>query len=90
MADLKRMLDPRTVALVGASEEEDSTGRNLLQNLLSMNGKERLIFPVNPNRKSIFNLECFPTVSAVPRAIDLAVIVSPAPTVPAVVEEGNR
>ena len=87
MADLKRMFDPRTVALVGASERENSSGRNLLQNLLSMNGKERLIFPVNPNRKSILNLECFPTVSAVPRAIDLAVIVSPAPTVPAVVEE---
>jgi acetyltransferase len=90
MHDLTRMLDPRTVALIGASERERSTGRNLLQNLLVTDGRERPIFPVNPNRKAILNLECFPSVSAVPMPIDLAVIVSPAPTVPAVLEEcGN-
>jgi acetyltransferase len=90
MADLKRMFDPRTVALIGASEKERSAGRILLQNLMLTNGKEREIFPVNPNRKAILNLECFPNVSAIPRPIDLAVIVSPAATVPAVLEEcGN-
>ncbi|HUJ88863.1 MAG TPA: bifunctional acetate--CoA ligase family protein/GNAT family N-acetyltransferase [Syntrophorhabdales bacterium] len=90
MADLRRMLDPQTVALVGASERERSTGRKLLQNLMATNGRDRVIFPVNPNKKAILNLECFPNISAIPRRIDLAVIVSPAPTVPAVLEEcGN-
>jgi acetyltransferase len=90
MADLKRMFDPKTVALIGASEREGSTGRSLLRNLMATNGREREIFPVNPGRKVILNLECFPNVSAIPRPIDLAVIVSPAVTVPAVLEEcGN-
>jgi len=90
MADLKRMLDPSTVALIGASGRELSAGRNLLENLMATNGKERLIFPVNPERKTVLNLECFPDISSVPRPVDLAVIVSPARTVPAVLEEcGN-
>ena len=57
---------------------------------MATNGRDRVIFPVNPNKKAILNLECFPNISAIPRRIDLAVIVSPAPTVPAVLEEcGN-
>src|SRR5512136_89349 len=87
MADLRRMLDPQTVALIGASERERSTGRKLLQNMMASNGRERVIFPVNPNKKAVLNLECFPNISAIPRRIDLAVIVSPALTVPAVLEE---
>jgi acetyltransferase len=82
MADIRRMFDPKTIALIGASEEENSTGRDLLRNLLSTGGRERTIYPVNPNRKSVLNLECFPNVLALPRAVDLAVIVSPASTVP--------
>ncbi|HVN24701.1 MAG TPA: bifunctional acetate--CoA ligase family protein/GNAT family N-acetyltransferase [Syntrophorhabdales bacterium] len=90
MSDIKRMLDPRTIALVGASEREYSTGNTLLQNLIAANDSERLLFPVNPNRKKILDLECFPNIAAIPRSIDLAVIVTPAPTVPAIVEEcGN-
>ena len=79
MADLKRMFDPQTVALIGASERERSTGRNLLQNLIATTGRERLIFPVNPNKKAVLNLECYPNISARPRRIDLAVIASPRP-----------
>jgi acetyltransferase len=90
MADIRRMFDPKTIALIGASEKENSTGRNLLQNLLSTSGRERTIYPVNPNTKSVLNLECFPSVSALPRAVDLAVVVSPASTVPPVIEECAR
>jgi acetyltransferase len=90
MADIRRMFDPKTIALIGASERENSTGRNLLQNLLSTSGRERTIYPVNPSTKSILNLECFPSVSALPRAVDLAVVVSPASTVPPVIEECAR
>ncbi|MCJ7782799.1 MAG: hypothetical protein MUP41_02635 [Desulfobacterales bacterium] len=45
MADIRRMFDPKTIALIGASERENSTGRNLLRNLLSTNGRERTIYP---------------------------------------------
>src|SRR5512139_1952675 len=87
MTDIRRMFDPETIALIGGSEGENSTVRNLFRSLLSTSGRERIIYPVNPNRKSVLDLECFPSVSALPRAVDLAVIVSPASTVPSVVEE---
>ena len=45
MADIRRMLDPKTIALIGASEREKSTGRDLLRNLLSTNGREGTIYP---------------------------------------------
>jgi acetyltransferase len=86
MADIRRMFDPKTIALIGASERENSVGRNLLQNLLS-DGGERTVYPVNPNRKSVLNVECFSSISLLPRGVDLAVVVSPASTVPPVVEE---
>ncbi len=87
MGDIRRMLEPRTVALVGASDQEQSTGRNVLQNLIAANGNERIIFPVNPAHKQILELECFPNIAAIPRAIDLVVVVSPASTVAPIVEE---
>jgi len=40
MADIRRMLDPKTISLIGASERENSTGRDLLRNLLSTNGRD--------------------------------------------------
>lgn len=80
------MLNPRTVAAIGASEREGSVGASLMKNLLL--GKDRRkIYPVNPTRESIMGLECYPSVAMIPEHVDLAVIATPANTVPALVEE---
>ena len=84
--DINRMLTPETVALIGATEKEGSIGRTLLENLHYWS-LERKIFPVNPRRKKALGLPCYPTLSDVPAHVDLAVIATPAPTVPSVVQE---
>jgi acyl-CoA synthetase (NDP forming) len=45
---------------------------------------------VNPNRKTVLGHECYPDISAVPEHIDLSIIVTPAPTVPEIVEECGK
>lgn len=81
----RRMLDPRTVALIGATEKDGSVGRAILENLLL--SKSRKIFPVNPNRTTVLGIECHPNVASVPEKIDLAVVATPARTVPETVDE---
>jgi acetyltransferase len=77
---------PRNVAVVGASERPGSVGRTVLWNLLT-NPFGGTVFPVNPNRASVLGLRTFPSVASVPEPIDLAVVVTPAPTVPATIRE---
>ena len=86
MGSIERMLDPETVAVIGATEREGSVGRAIMENLLMGKG-EREIFPVNPNRKTVLGLKCYPSIKDVPRHVDLAIIAVPAKIVPKVVEE---
>ena len=83
--DLKRMLDPKTLAIIGASEKEGSTGRILLENLLHTD-KERRIFPVNPAWKKVLGMNCYPRIEKVPEHVDLAIVATPASIVPEIVE----
>lgn len=80
VGDMKSMLNPKTVALVGATDKEGAIGATVLKNLLQ--SKERKIFAINPNRKTVMGVNCYPELSAVPEPIDLAVIATPAKFVP--------
>ena len=77
---------PRSVAVVGASETPGSVGRTLLSNLVatSFGGS---VHPVNPRRETVLGLKSYPTVGDVPGPVDLAVIVTPATTVPDIVRQ---
>ncbi len=83
---LDAIFAPRNVAVIGATEKEDSVGRTLLWNLIS-NPFGGTVFPVNPKRNNVMGIRSYPTVSDVPDQVDLAVIVTPAPTVPGLIEE---
>ena len=85
MESLSAMLDPTTVALIGATEKEGSVGRAILENL-RRSGRQK-IFAVNPNAETALGLDCYPTVSALPQKPDLAVIAVRAELVPAIVTE---
>jgi acetyltransferase len=86
LAAIDKMLNPKTVAAIGASEKEGSVGQALMRNLLL--GKDRRkIYPVNPNRDIIMGLKCYPSIEKVPEHVDLAVIATPAKSVPDIVEE---
>ena len=73
---IKRIFNPSTIALIGATEREGSVGKTILENLLL--SKERKIFPVNPNRDTVLGMECYADVAQVSEEIDLAIIVTPA------------
>ena len=79
------MFSPKTVALIGASDKPDSPGRAILHNLLLT--ADRRVFPVNPHKATLLDIPAYPTISSIPEKIDLAIIATPAPSVPSVVEE---
>ncbi len=78
------LLAPRRIALVGASEKPGSVGRALAQNLGAFPGRVVL---VNPQHRTILGVPCVPSLRDLPESIDLAVIATPAPTVPGLITE---
>lgn len=75
-SSLTALLRPRSLAVIGASRDPASIGYRLLQTIL--NGKFRgAAYPVNPRAPSIGGLQTFPSVRAVPKPVDLAIIVVP-------------
>lgn len=85
MHTLKELFDPRSVALIGASEREGSVGRTVLENLLGAKDR-RKIFPVNPKAEIVLGQKSYPHIGSIPEPVDLAVISTPAPSVPAIVD----
>jgi acetyltransferase len=83
---LQPIFSPKTVALIGATEKAGSVGRTVLWNLIS-SPFGGTVFPVNPKRENILGIKAYPGIEAVPDQIDLAVIVTPAPTVPDIIAE---
>lgn len=76
---------PSSVALIGAKDDPGAVGTTILNNLKD-HFKGR-IYPVNPKRQEVLGLTCYPSIGDVPERVDLAVIVTPAATVPKIVAE---
>src|SRR6516165_2338078 len=81
---LNAMFAPESIALIGATEAPGSVGRVILENLKSYHG---LVYPVNLRRHTLLGLPAFSKVGTIPARVDLAIIATPAPTVPDVVQE---
>lgn len=85
-ASLDPIFRPRTIAVIGATEAVGSVGRTVFSNLIATPSNAK-IFPVNPKRDSVLGVKAYPSVADCPAKIDLAVIVTPAPAVPAIVSQ---
>ena len=83
---LTPLFAPESIAIVGASERPGSVGAVLVSNMRAANYRGAL-FAVNPKHHSVQGLPCFATIAKVPQRIDLAVIATPAPTVPGILEQ---
>jgi len=83
---LSKMLAPKTVALIGATESEDSVGRTIMENICAQPFGGTL-YPVNPNRETVLGVKTYPNVRTIPKMVDLAVIVTPAKSVPGIITE---
>jgi acetyltransferase len=83
---LRAFFAPRSVAVIGATDTPGSVGRTVLWNVIS-NPFGGTVFPVNPARPAVLGIKAYADVGAVPEKVDLAVIVTPAATVPGVIAE---
>ena len=88
MGNLRKMLNAKAVALVGATEKEGAIGRRILENLLR--SKEIKVYPVNPVSKKILEVATYPNIASIAQHVDLAVIATPARTVPGLVKECGK
>lgn len=83
---LNAFFEPKSIAIIGATERAGSVGRTLLWNLLS-HPFGGTVFPINPRHSSILGIKAYPRLSSLPEPVDLAIIATPAPTVPDLVAE---
>src|SRR5512135_3292115 len=83
---LDSIFAPKTVAVIGATENKGSVGRTVFQNM-GRGGFEGTVYPVNPKRSSVLCVKAYPSIGAVPEKVDLAVITTPAPSVPGIIRE---
>jgi len=86
---IKLFFAPSSIALIGATDRDRAVGKVALENLLLTKDKLK-IYPINPNRDKVFDLTCYPSVSSLEEPPDLAVIITPAETVPDLVEECGK
>jgi acetyltransferase len=83
---LDPLFRPESVAVIGASGTPGSVGSILIRNLMA-NPFGGVVYPVNPRRRAVHGVPSYPCVADLPEAVDLAIIATPAETVPGVVGE---
>jgi acyl-CoA synthetase (NDP forming) len=84
--DLNAVLNPSSVAVIGASASPDKIGHKILRNIVDA-GFKGPIYPVNPRGGEILGLKAYPSVLDTPGVVDSVVVVVPSRFVPGVMEE---
>ncbi len=88
--NLQRIFAPEVVCVIGASNQPSSVGNTVVKNLVSGNSQGRFrgkIFAVNPKYQHVEGVECFDCVTRLPQRADLAIICTPATTVPGILRQ---
>jgi acyl-CoA synthetase (NDP forming) len=83
---MREFFYPKSVAVIGVSDKPDNLGRNIVGNLVEF-GFGGIVYPVGPSGGFVQTHRIHRSISDIPDHIDLAVILTPAKTVPAVLEE---
>ncbi len=89
VASLRHLLRPESIAVVGASRQRGSAGREILRNIVT-GGFAGQVYPVNPRARSLEGLPCLPSVADLPGRVDVAVIAVPAATLTEIAAECGR
>ncbi len=89
VASLQHLLEPVSVAVIGASRHRGSVGREILHNIVS-GGFAGPVYPVNPRAHSMEGLSCLPSAADLPDGVDLAVVAVPPAQVPAVAAQCGK
>ncbi|MBC7131009.1 CoA-binding protein, partial [Candidatus Bathyarchaeota archaeon] len=86
--DVKGILQPRSVAVIGASRQRGAVGNRILTNILE-SGFKGPVYPINPKADEICGLKCYSSILDVEEPVDLAVIAVPAAIVPEVAKQAG-
>src|SRR5208282_2208843 len=70
---LDTLFNPKTIAVIGASEDKNSTGYHIFRNLVGK-GFNGIVYPVNPYMDGIQGVESYKTVNDIPRTVDLVMV----------------
>jgi len=87
--NLDKIFNPKSVAIIGASDAEGSVGYAIVKNF-TQNGYSGKVYFVNIRKPEILGVKTYQSVEQIPEPVDLAMIATPAKTVPAVVEECGK
>jgi len=86
---LRTLFKPKSVAVIGASRNPKKIGHLIFKNIIE-GGFTNPVYPVNPKAKKILGKPAFSSIKDIPKPIDLAIIVIPAPIVPQVLKEAGE
>ncbi|MEM1611817.1 MAG: CoA-binding protein [Desulfurococcaceae archaeon] len=86
---LRALLEPKSIAVIGASRSPGKIGYVILKNIIEYGFKGK-IYPINPHASEILGVKAYPSVLSVPEEIDVAVVTIPAPEVPKAIEECGK
>ncbi len=86
LKDIEPILNPKSVAVVGATNRAGSVGLAVFSNMLDA-GYQGVLYPVHPTARAVHGVRAYPRLTDIPDEVDLAVVIVPAEVVPTVVEE---
>ncbi len=88
-AEFTRLMKPRSIAIVGASDNRASIGGQPVSFLTEFGYKGK-VYPVNPRLKEIRGVPCYPSILDLPEACDVAIVAVNAKLVPGVIEQCGK
>ncbi|MEM2110143.1 MAG: CoA-binding protein [Candidatus Odinarchaeota archaeon] len=89
LEQMKRLIEPRSIAIVGASDQISKVGGTITHNLVTSDYRGK-VFLVNPKKEMIYGRRVYRSLTDIEEEVDLVEIVVPAPQVPDVLEEAGR
>ncbi|MCK4540285.1 bifunctional acetate--CoA ligase family protein/GNAT family N-acetyltransferase [Candidatus Parcubacteria bacterium] len=86
---LDSIFNPKVIAVIGASDKKGSVGHSLMDNLINSE-YAGIVYPVNIKREHVHSVRAYNSVTEIPGKVDLAIIATPAATVPDIIKECGR
>ena len=86
LKSMKRIMNPKSVAVIGASAEDGKIGNSVMKNLIN-GGYKGDIYPINPRADEVLGYKCYKSVKDIPGTVDVAVFAIPAVFVKGALEE---
>ncbi len=88
-SSLDKIFNPKSIAVVGASDREGAVGHTLMKNLTKVKCKEA-VYPINIHKDEVMGIRAYKSLDQLPETVDLAIIATPAKTVPGVLEQCGK